>query len=115
VDDEDRGDRFGTITSFDVATGVLVVRAATGRDLTGRVTDKTEIERAHVGRDAGASRTDRQHGDDDGDDHGDDHGDDQGDDQGHDDGATADLVAGAVVAEIEVDRRTGQVEEIELG
>src|SRR5919107_24702 len=49
VDDEDRGDRLGTITSFDAETGVLVVRAATGRDLTGRVTADTEIEHAHGG------------------------------------------------------------------
>ncbi|GEP32773.1 hypothetical protein NSZ01_05410 [Nocardioides szechwanensis] len=41
--DEDEGDVLGTITSFDSLTGVLVIAAAAGFDVTGTVTDDTEI------------------------------------------------------------------------
>lgn len=41
--DEDEGDVLGTITSFDSLTGVLVIAADAGFDVTGTVTEDTEI------------------------------------------------------------------------
>ncbi|MDO9496969.1 MAG: hypothetical protein Q7J48_14785, partial [Nocardioides sp.] len=41
--DEDEGDVLGTITSFDSLTGVLVIAAGAGFDVTGTVTEDTEI------------------------------------------------------------------------
>ena len=88
--DEDEGDRFGTITSFDAATKKLVVTSVSGAVVTVVVTMDTEIEF---------------------DGHGDSNENGDGD---TDDATTAALVAGAGVAELEIDRKTGELEEIEL-
>lgn len=85
--DEDEGDRLGTIESFDTETGTLVVVTTAGHRLSAQVTDDTEIEFA-----------------------GDHHG--RGEDR--DDADTSALTAGAAVAELELDRRTGALREIEL-
>jgi len=82
-DDEDESDRFGTITSFDAATGTLVVTIAAGGQVSAVVTADTEIE------------FDRESG-------------------GDDEGGTADLVAGVGVAELKLDRKTGELDKIEL-
>lgn len=90
-DDEDVGDRFGTITSFDLATGTLVVTTVAGHRLSAHVAVDTEIE------------FDDEH-------HSSNSGDDS--DEGDDEAGLAALVAGTGVAEL--DRTTGTVEGIEL-
>ena len=78
VEDGDEG--AGTVTSFDAATGELVINVFSGDTITGTVDADTEIECSNDD----ATEPD-DHGDDVGDDHGDDVGDDHGDDgPGHD-------------------------------
>jgi hypothetical protein len=89
--DEDAGDLFGTIASFDSATGVLVVTTTAGADFTGVVTADTELE-------FDDEREDSEN---------------TGDEELEP--TTADLVSGAVVSELELDNETGTLEEIELG
>ncbi len=82
-DDEDEGDRFGVISSFDTATGTLVVTNVGGVIFSVLVTEDTEIK--------------------------------FDDESGRDEDATeAALIAGAGVAELDIDRKTGELEEIEL-
>jgi hypothetical protein len=92
----------GTVTSYDSASGELVITTTKGRALSGVVTDRTEIECNGRPEDTTASTS--RHGDDD---QGDDNGDDQGDDdQGNDTAANcdaSDLVAGAAVRRARID------------
>ena len=91
-DDEDEGDLFGTITSFTPAvpvvagTGTLVVKNVAGAMVTFLVTVNTEIEF-------------------------DEHG-SRGEDAA--DATVADLKAGALIAELEIQRSTGALHEIKL-
>ncbi len=124
---EDGQETIGTIASFE--SGVLVIALGDGREVTGRVTDRTEVECENGGAAHAASDTpgedDGDHADREDDDRSSDQGeDDQGedepgeDDQGEDDsGCTvAALVAGANVHEAELKlTRAGAVwDEIEL-
>lgn len=81
--DEDQGDLFGSIESFEASTGVLVVTSVAGITVTSVVDEETEIER---------EKPEGHQGDFD------------------DEGSVADLVAGAAVAEIELDDETGAFE-----
>jgi hypothetical protein len=124
VDDGDEG--AGTIASFDAATGELVINAFNGDTVSGAVTDDTEIEcendddmQPDEHGDDGPNSGPGNAGDDDdvGDDHGDDgpgHGRRHGDDD--ESCSTADLAAGTVVKEAELELTgAGPVfEEIEL-
>ncbi len=142
VEDGDEG--AGTITSFDSTTGKLVINAFSGDTVSGRVTDDTEIECENDDDDQPDEHGDDGpnsgpgNGDDDGDDHGDDGpGHDEGDDNGGEDGhggpghgrrshgdddgddencSVADLTAGTVVreAELELSSAGAVFEEIEL-
>jgi hypothetical protein len=125
VGDGDEG--AGTIASFDATTGKLVINAFSGDAVTGTVTGDTEIE---------CRNDDDVQPDEDGDDgpnsgpgNGDDDGDDDGDDGDHggpghgrrhgdddEDCSAADLTAGTVVREAELELTgSGLVfEEIEL-
>jgi hypothetical protein len=124
VEDGDEG--AGTIESFDAASGELVINVFSGGTVTGLVTADTEIE---------CDNDDDVQPDDQGDDgSGDNEGDDQGDDDGHggtghhrakhgdddegqgEDCSVADLTAGTVVREAELElTASGLVfEEIEL-
>lgn len=85
-DDEDKGDVFGTIVSFDAATGTLVINTAAGTELAVTVSEDSEIEY-----------------------------DDEREGTQEQEPSTASLVAGTVVTEIEFDTATGVVEEIEIG
>jgi hypothetical protein len=82
-DDEDSDDLLGAIVSFDEATGALVIDTVTSGQLTFTVTADTEIQFDSSGHGSG------------------------------EDGDTSDLVAGAVVDEIDL-AEDGTVEEIEL-
>lgn len=107
--DEDDEDLFGTIVSFDEATGVLTLESTTGAQLSLEVTDETEIE---IEGDA-APGTTAQSDSSDGEESDSSDGED-GDEQEDREGTTADLVPGAQVAEIEIDEDDGTLEEIEL-
>ena len=97
TEDEDEGDHFGTITSFDAQTGVLVI-ATEADPVTVTVTADTEIRYD----DDGPTGTSSDHGDDDG-----------GSIDDHGGRTTTDaLVAGVGVAELEFHH--GVLEEIEL-
>jgi hypothetical protein len=85
--DEDEGDRLGTVESFEAESGTLVVVTTAGYRLSAQVTDDTEIE-----------FTGRHHG--------------RGGDR--DEVDTSVLTAGAAVAELELDRGTGALRQIEL-
>ena len=106
----DDDENAGTITAIDGA--MLTITTFAGDELTGAVTDATEIECENEGDDEGdddSSRTLAEHGDDDGDNSGpgsgdDDEGDDD-DDQGEDDEdecAPGALAVGAKVHEAEL-------------
>lgn len=127
---EDGDERAGRITSFDAASGRLVIDLANGTSVTGLVSSGTEIEcehaRARASREgsSGSGRGDDDHGDDDrgDDDRGDDHGDrehEPGDDHGDREdercGVGA-LTAGTLVKEAEARVTAGGLvfEEIEL-
>jgi hypothetical protein len=73
----DDDENAGTITAIDGAT--LTIKTFAGDEVTGTVTDATEIECENEGDDD-SSRTLAEHGDDDGDDSGPGSGDDEGDD-----------------------------------
>jgi hypothetical protein len=79
VDDEDEGDLLGSVASFEPATGQLVLTTVAGL-VTFTVTEDTEIDIEHTGRD----------------------------------GSVSDLVPGARVAEVDVDDRSGDLEEVRL-
>jgi hypothetical protein len=101
---EDADEGAGTIRSFDSATGDLVIDAFVGPDLSGRVTDDTEIECEGDGNNSGPGRPARS--------------DDDSHDQAEDEancGIQA-LVPGTVVTEAELRlTQAGSVfEEIEL-
>ncbi len=100
-DDEDAGDRFGTITSFDPASSVLVVSSLAGSTITVTVTEETEIE---FDAERAGSRTGALGGDEN----------DPDEQDGDDEADISALVAGTSVSELEVDRETGELEEIEL-
>lgn len=89
--DEDEADLFGSIVTFDEATGVLTLQSLAGHTLSLKVTEDTEIE--IEGDPAPGAATEEQ------------------EDR---EGSTADLVPGAQVAEIEIDDESGTLEEIEL-
>jgi hypothetical protein len=57
-DDEDDGDRFGTVQSFDAAPGTLVVDTVAGYPLSAQVTEGTEIERERGDRPGGRAHDD---------------------------------------------------------
>lgn len=87
-DDEDERDLLGTVASFDDQTGVLVVTLRWGGELSGVVTDDTEVEFDSSG---------------------------QGNQNGDGGQAAADMLhEGVQVAELEFDQKTGDIEEIEL-
>jgi hypothetical protein len=106
----DDDENAGTITAIDGAT--LTITTFAGDEVTGAVTDATEIECENEGDDEGdedSSRTLAEHGDDDGDNSGpgdgdDDHGDDddQGEDDDEDECAPGALALGAKVEEAEL-------------
>jgi hypothetical protein len=77
------GGQVGTVTSFDSATGELVITTTKGREISGLVTDDTHLQCNKADDDADATAS--HHGDDDepGDDNGDDADDDAGDDHGN--------------------------------
>ena len=84
-DDEDAGDRYGTVTAYGADTRILVVQAASGLSYTFTLPVATEVEFEDApGVDCDSSQ----------------------------EGALSDLVAGQVIAEI--DFENGTVEEIEL-
>jgi hypothetical protein len=132
VEDGDEG--AGTIESFDATTGVLVINAFSGETVTGTVTDDTEIECENddadqpddEGDDGPNSGPGNAGDDDDADDLGDDDGDGHGgpghgrsrddDDEDDENCSVADLTAGTVVHEAELELTgSGLVfEEIEL-
>jgi|1186.fasta_scaffold05519_2 hypothetical protein len=130
---EDGADGTGTIASFDGTTLVINLFDPAGSTLSGQVTDQTEIE-CDNGDDQGDEDNDGEGGGDNSgpgggddkaaassttsdDDPGDDDGtDDENDDQG-DDGqncSAADLVAGAVVQEAELDDTGTVFDKVEL-
>lgn len=133
VEDGDEG--AGTISSYFPETGLLTIDVFGDGQVTGLVTDATEIS-CDDGDDQGDEDGDDEGGDDQGDDEGDnpasksdddpgddegeDQGDDEGDDEGDDDGqecSTADLLPGTIVqeADLEIESGVGLVfEEIEL-
>jgi len=109
--DEDEGDLFGTITTFDRATGILVVTSADGFTVTGTVTGDTEIEFEEADGDESG-----HHG---GDESTSGSGDSGGDDEFEDrDATTADLQPGVRVAELEFDEdhdlATETLEEVQI-
>jgi|SRR4051794_2894560 len=123
----------GTIASFDPASGKLVINVFGGETVSGLVTEETEIECRGQKNGASASDSDddeegsgdEEQGEEPGDDEEDqdEQGDDQGDqeDPGDDDGqssncTTADLVAGAIVheAELEIEDGSATFEKVEL-
>ncbi len=81
---EDENDRFGTIVSFSMSDGQLVVSRRTGGSLTVTLTEDTEIE--FDGSGSGSPE----------------------------DATLADVQPGMVVAELEIDDDSGEVEELEL-
>ena len=101
----DDDEHAGTITAIDGAT--LTITTFAGDEVTGAVTDATEIECENEGDDD-SSRTLAEHGDDDGDNSGPGSGEDEGDDddQGEDDDedecAPGALAVGAKVDEAEL-------------
>jgi hypothetical protein len=135
----DGADNAGTIVSFDEATGKLTIDLFGGEELSGFVTEETEIE--CEGGSAGASMSsdgadsEEQSGEDNGEEQesGDDNGGESEEEPGDDNGAeeepaddnegpgngnctTADLTTGAVVqeAELKVEEGKATFEEIEL-
>ena len=89
-DDEDEQDMLGVIASFE--NGVLMVTLAGGGEVSGVVTDDTEVDFDNSG-----------------------HGNHNGDEDNGDQAATTDVLQpGVKVAEIEFDDKTGDIEEIEL-
>lgn len=110
---EDGDEGAGTIASFDVQTGALTIDLFNGGELSGAVTDNTEIECEDEGH---------HEGDDDLEDHGGNSGPGGGDDRrshDHEDGENCgveNLVLGTVVSEAEVEANSqGAIfEEIEL-
>lgn len=122
----------GTIASFDTTSGRLVINVFNGETVSGLVTEETEIECRGQKDEESASDSkggeegsdDDQQGEEPGDDDGQDGpGDDQGDEEesGDDDGqasncTTADLKAGAVVheAELEIEDGSATFEKVEL-
>ncbi len=99
-DDEDEGDRFATITSYDDATGALVVKAFTGVTYTFTLTADTELEWEEVeGLDCPSTDSEGE--------------DSEGEDsEGSDEASVLDLQPGQVIVEVEVE--DGTAEEIEL-
>lgn len=97
---EDGQETIGTIASFE--NGVLVIALGDGREVSGQVTDRTEVECENGGAAHAASDAPGEDDDDRSSDQGDDDSGD--DDQGEDDsGCTvAALVVGAVVHEAEL-------------
>ncbi|WP_157953200.1 hypothetical protein [Nocardioides allogilvus] len=95
--DEDSEDLFGSIVSFDQASGVLTLQSAAGDLLSVEVTADTEIE--IEGDPAPGTATGS---------------DESAEEQEDRDGTTADLLPGTQVAEIELDDETGTLEEIQL-
>jgi hypothetical protein len=142
VEDGDEG--AGTITAYDTTTGVLTISVFGGQDVTGTVTDETEVK-CDDGDDDGDEDSDGEGGDHSGpghggddddegdDDEGDDEDDDEGDDDSGDDQAAArsddddegddehncsvdNLTVGAIVQEAELELEHGSAiwDEIEL-
>lgn len=85
--DEDDGDLFGTIASFDSATGTLIVNSLAGFTVTSVVDGDTEIELEEPEGFEG---------------------------EFEDEGSTGDLVPGAQVVELELDDDTGTFESVTL-
>lgn len=82
--DEDEEDRFGTVVSYDSATGVLTVASGLGYELTAVVDGESELEWGDCDCDGELELT------------------------------TANLVEGAEIAELEIDEDTGAFEEVVL-
>jgi hypothetical protein len=128
---EDGDEGSGTITAFDATTGSLTISVFGGGDVTGAVTEDTEVK-CDNGDDNGDEDGDNEGGDEDhsGPGHDGNGGDDEGDDDDNvaarsDDGGESDdeencsvddLAVGAVVqeAELEVEDGSAVWEEIEL-
>ncbi|MDP2775051.1 MAG: hypothetical protein Q8O61_15975 [Nocardioides sp.] len=93
--DEDEGDVMGTITSFDSLTGVLVIAAGAGFDVTGTVTEDTEItfedveDEKEEGREVSHSGSDAP-------------------------GTVDDLQTGVVVADVEFDDDGVELDHVEI-
>lgn len=124
----------GKIVSFDAETGKLTIELFGGESITGLVTEGTEIKCEHGGNGASMSSENGQGEEEPGDDNGgegesgDDNGDNSGpgssssgpgsgeEDEGEANCTTADLVAGAVVQEAELQLGNGAAtfEEVEL-
>jgi hypothetical protein len=120
----------GTITSFDVASGKLVISLFGGESISGLVTEQTEIKCDGSEGSASASSDEAEPGDDNGgqgEESGDDNGGEssdsgpgsQGDDDEEGEGAnctSADLTVGTVVqqADLEIANGTATFHEIEL-
>lgn len=120
----------GTIASFDAASGRLVINVFNGDTMSSLVTEETEIEcrgqkdsetAATDSKDGEESSDDEQQGEEPGDDDGQDGPGDDQDESGDDDGqasncTTADLKAGAVVheAELEIEDGSAVFEKVEL-
>jgi hypothetical protein len=99
------GGQVGTITSFDSATGELVITTTKGRAISGLVTDDTHLQCRRDDADDDDTATVSRHGDDD-DTGGDD--DETGDDDGHHGHhsskcSTDDLTEGTVVRRARID------------
>ena len=114
--DEDEGDLTGAITSFDAATGTLVVTSTGGFTITGTITGDTEIEF----EEADGDDADRSGGSDDSENSGSNDFDDSGSDDSEEfedrDATTADLQPGVRVAELEYDDDAvpGTLEEVQI-
>lgn len=106
--DEDEGDLLGAISSFDATSGLLVVLTGSGAEISGLVTEDTEIEI----EDAESEGGDDGGGDDGG---GDEGGDDPEDRASRsDEGTVDDLVPGVQVAELDRERGSEEIEEITI-
>lgn len=100
--DEDEGDLLGTISSFDAASGLLVVLTESGAEISGLVTEDTEIELEDAESEDGDGE------DDDGED------DPEGRAGRSDEGTVDDLVPGVQVAELDRERGSEEIEEITI-